>query len=122
MSDVFDEIISKLKQKAKSDAEIKRCMHLTEEQMQMICKLPPEELQNYFDKLSEETKWVRLEDVLSILQQLKQNYVITKKDKSTLEDCPHAPEIMQYICLICDKTVYYRRLSSEEEAITKNEG
>ena len=80
MSDVFDEIISNLKQKAKSDAEIKRCMHLTEEQMQMICKLPPEKLQNYFDKLSEETKWVRLEDVESAIQQLKQNYDLVSKE------------------------------------------
>ena len=82
MSDVWKELVEeRLKQKAKSDAEIKRCMHLTEEQMQTIHKLPPKEIQNYLDKLSQETKWVRLEDVESILEEINQNYYVIKKDE-----------------------------------------
>jgi len=80
MSDVWRELMERLKQKAKSDAEIKRCMHLTEEQMQTIHKLPPKEIQNYLDKLSQETKWVRLEDVRKELQQLKQTHILISKD------------------------------------------
>ena len=80
-NDVWGELMERLKQKAKSDAEIKRCMHLTEEQMQTIHKLSPKEIQNYLDKLSQETKWVKLEDVLSELKKLQENHIVIEKKK-----------------------------------------
>ena len=124
MSDVFDKIVERLKQKAKSGFEVVDKSEALGNVPATVCDVAyvcRECTDKEVCPFITEKQWVRLEDVEEAIQQLKQNYVITKKDKSTLEDCPHAPEIMQYICLICDKTVYYRRLSSEE-AITKNEG
>ena len=66
MSDVFDEIIIKLKEKAKTPEE---ALHiLANEKLQKFYK-------NYKNK-----EWVRLEDVESAIQQLKQNYVLVSKE------------------------------------------
>ena len=93
MSDVWKGLEERLKQKAKSDAEIKRCMHLTEEQMQTIHKLPPKEIQNYLDKLSEQTKWVRLKVVQKLIEEIKQTHYVIKKDNldAILQQFPIQP-------------------------------
>ena len=65
MSDVWRELEESLNQKAKTPEET---LHiLAEEKLQKFYK-------NYDRK-----EWVRLEDVLNILQQLKQNYVLVSK-------------------------------------------
>jgi len=66
-NDVWRELMESLNQKAKTPEET---LHiLAEEKLQKFYK-------NYDRK-----EWVRLEDVLSILQQLKQNYFFVPKDK-----------------------------------------
>ena len=79
MSDVFDGIISKLKQKAKSGVNILE--EVENSDFTIICRF----LDNIDDclgcrcsgcKWKEEKKWVRLEDVLKLLEQIKQNYIL----------------------------------------------
>jgi len=65
----------RLKQKAKTPAEILGVKKYKDDricQIHCIGKCPGEPC-GYFKE-----KWVRLEDVLSILKQLKQNYVLVK--------------------------------------------
>ena len=82
MSDVLDEIISKLKQKAKSGVNILE--EVENSDFTIICRFSD----NIDECLScrcsgckwkEEKKWVRLEDVKAILEQIKQNYVLISK-------------------------------------------
>ena len=62
MSDVFDGLVEKLKQKAKTGWDIEYL--LTHKRYSVLG-----------------VEWVRLEDVKAILQQLKQKYVIIEKEK-----------------------------------------
>ena len=63
MSDVFDEIISRLKQKAEAYEDI-------------AWKFPL-----VFEGWKRKEKWVRLKDVLSAIWQIKQNYVLVPKEQ-----------------------------------------
>jgi len=63
LSDVFDEIISRLKQKAEAYEDI-------------AWKFPL-----VFEGWKRKEKWVRLKDVLSAIWQIKQNYVLVPKEQ-----------------------------------------
>ena len=67
LSGVFDEIISKLKQKAKTPEE---ALHI----------LANEKLQKFY-KNYKSKEWVRLEDVESAIRQIKQNCIVIEKKK-----------------------------------------
>jgi len=67
MSDIFDEVISRLKQEAKSGGFI------------MI-------LVAHNHRRENNRKWVRLENVIDIIHKLKQNYVLVKKPVKGGED------------------------------------
>jgi len=76
LSDVFDEIISKLKQKAETPAGILGVKKYKDDricQIHCIGKCPGKPC-GYFTE-----KWVRLEDVESAIRQIKQNYVLISK-------------------------------------------
>ena len=69
MSDVFDEVISRLKQKAKSIDDLHEIYHT-----------------DYLDSCLDDEPpwfwfWVRLEDVKEAINQLKQKYVLVSKEK-----------------------------------------
>ena len=74
MSDVFDEIISRLKQKAEAYEDI-------------AWKFPL-----VFEGWKRKEKWVRLKDVLSAIWQIKQNYVLVPKEQI----CKPIEHIEQY--------------------------
>ena len=130
-NDIWRELEERLKQKAKSDAEIKRCMHLTEEQMQTIHKLPPKEIQNYLDKLSQETKWVRLEDVQKLIEEIKEKYAVISKEKakklcdlwvSHIEPLDHQAENPYYFHLVLTEEEKNEFSQILKELLRKNEG
>jgi len=68
MSDVFDEVISRLKQKAKFAQDICQTVSEAWRSWELQEKLEMEE-------------WVRLEDVESAIEQIKRNYVLIPKEK-----------------------------------------
>ena len=84
MSDVFDEIISKLKQKAKSGVNILE--EVENSDFTIICRFSD----NIDECLScrcsgckwkEEKKWVRLDDVKEGIQQIKRDYYLVPRKK-----------------------------------------
>ena len=70
MSDVLDEIISRLTQKAKNLTQIEYELNRMYDKTRTIERL--EEVDREFRKI----KWVRLEDAKKAIQQLRQNYEI----------------------------------------------
>ena len=75
MSDVFDEIISRLTQKAKNLTQIEYELNRMYDKTRTIERL--EEVDREFRKI----KWVRLEDVQKLLQEIKEKYVLVSKEK-----------------------------------------
>jgi len=79
MSDVFDVLLKKLKQRTFTLRELE----IKIENARFAVQKGPETYENdkrYFRELMS-SDWVRLEDVLSILQQLKQNCIVIEKKK-----------------------------------------
>ena len=74
MSDVWKELEERLKQKAKSEAEIQNSYLIFEDEVPKCRGFTVQELEKFLEK----RKWVRLEDVKEAIQQLKQNYVLVK--------------------------------------------
>ena len=83
LSDVFDEIISKLQEKAKSGVNILE--EVENSDFTIVCRFSD----NIDECLScrcsgckwkEEKKWVRLDDVESAIRQIKQNYDLVSKE------------------------------------------
>ena len=72
MSDVFDEVISRLKQKAKSYLEIT---------LEIAKEVDVAKAEKGKEPKVKEPKWVRLEDVESAIEQIKRNYVLIPKEK-----------------------------------------
>ena len=73
MSDVLDEIINRLKQKAKTFPQMLKTNSLCCIEFPMCCSECKE--------LCATEQWVRLEDVKEAIQQLKQNYVLIPRKK-----------------------------------------
>jgi len=70
--DIFNEILSRLKQKAKSYLEIT---------LEIAKEVDVAKAEKGKEPKVKEPKWVRLEDVKKELQQLKQKYVLISKEK-----------------------------------------
>ena len=83
MSDVFDEIISRLKQKAKSYLKIT---------LEIAKEVDVAKAEKGKEPKVKKPKWVRLEDVLKLLEQIKQNYVLVPKEQI----CKPIEHIEQY--------------------------
>ena len=81
MSDIFDEIISKLKQKAKSGVNILE--EVEKSDFTVTCRFS-DNIDECLGcrcsgcKWKEEKKWLRLEDVLKLLKEIKQDYILVK--------------------------------------------
>jgi len=100
LSDVFDEIISKLKQKAKNSEEISESFQ-SKDFVDLI-DTPPE-------------LWVRLEDVKEAIQQIKQNYVLVPKEQI----CKPIEHIEQYFKR---QDEFLKRTLKKKETSEKGEG
>ena len=75
MSDVFDKIMESLKQKTKTALEIIRNICVNRLGYLQYC-VPCHDFST-----KDERQWIRIEDVESAIQQLKQNYVLVEKSK-----------------------------------------
>ena len=81
MNDVFDEVISRLKQKAKSGFEVIDISDRLGETCNAF-NMDVDRCYQCLDRNCEffnNKQWVRLEDVKEAIQQLKQNYVLVEK-------------------------------------------
>ena len=90
MSDVFDEVMSRLKQKAKSYLEIT---------LEIAKEIDVAKAEEGKEPKVKESKWVRLEDVKEAINQLTQKYVLIPKEKlkSILIKVHNHPE--EVLCL-----------------------
>ena len=95
MSDVFDEMVERLKQKAKTRFELQQ----TFEEEHVIAK----------------EEWVRLEDVKEAIQQIKQNYVLVPKEQI----CKPIEHIEQYFKR---QDEFLKRTLKKKETSEKREG
>ena len=79
MSDVFDEMVERLKQKAKSGFEVVDKSEALGNVPATVCDVAyvcHECTDKDVCPFITEKQWVRLEDVLKLLEQIKQNYVL----------------------------------------------
>jgi len=91
MNDVWNEIVRELEQKAMNLTQIEYELNRLYDKTEKIEQL--EEVDKEFRKI----KWVRLEDVLSAIKQIKQDYVLVSKEK--LENLPKSCEECDSFCL-----------------------
>ena len=116
MSDVWGELKERLKQKAKSYLEIT---------LEIAKEVDVAKAEEGKEPKIKEPKWVKLEDVLETLKELKQNYVLIPKRKLMEK----LAEIKLYGTKIngqlSDKPEYSPRYLAdfiEKELLRKNEG
>ena len=93
MSDVFDEIISRLKQKAKSYLQIT---------LEIAKEVDVAKAEEGKEPKVKEPKWVRLEDVKEAIQQLKQKYVLVEKEKLEELISIYSNELPETVAIVSD--------------------
>ena len=95
MSDVWRELEERLKQKAKSEAEIQNSYLIFEDEVPKCRGFTVQELEKFLEK----RKWVRLEDVEEAIRQIKQNYVLIDKKKIDALQLPENCDECDSFCL-----------------------
>ena len=129
MSDVWRELEERLKQKAKTFAQIDYLRNLDLDKA-VEHDLDPSQLCAINNKWML-SKWVRLEDVQKLIEEIKQKYVLIEKEKakklcdlwvSHIEPLDHQAENPYYFYLVLTEEEKNEFSQILKELLRKNEG